>query len=207
MECPKCEFDNSDDTKFCNKCGLKLVFLCPDCGKVNPPDSHYCNDCGCKLDEIDQTKTIKISSESERKHVTVLFSDLSGYTAMTEKLDPENVKIIMRRVFEKVSKIITKYDGFIERYIGDSVMAIFGIPTAHEDDSRRAIEAAAEIHKSVESIGLWAEKKIGKRLSMHTGINTGLVVTGGVDAEKGTHGLTGLTINIASRLEGLSKSG
>jgi adenylate cyclase len=93
--------------------------------------------------------------------VTVLFSDLSGYTAMTEKLDPETVRKIMTRIFDKISLIIAKYDGFIERYVGDSVMAVFGIPRAHEDDAIRAIRAAMEIHQSVEATSPWFPKALG----------------------------------------------
>ncbi|MDA9761640.1 AAA family ATPase [Desulfobacterales bacterium] len=144
---------------------------------------------------------------SERKHVTVMFSDMSGYTAMTERLDPEEVKGIMSDIFGKITAIIKRYDGFIERFIGDAVMAVFGVPKAHEDDPIRAIKAALEIHTAVENFSPQHEAKIGHPLSMHTGINTGLVVTGEVDIEKGTHGLTGDAINLASRLESLANSG
>ena len=80
-------------------------------------------------------------TDHERKHVTVLFSDLSGYTAMTEKLDPEEVKEIMDRIFGKISQVVVKYEGFIEKFVGDAVMAIFGVPNTHEDDPVRAIRA------------------------------------------------------------------
>jgi len=145
--------------------------------------------------------------ESERKHVTVLFSDVSGYTAMTERLDPEEVKEIMSRIFGEIAKVITKYEGFIERFVGDAVMAIFGVPKAHEDEPVRAINAAREIHAAVEALSPHLEERVGQPLSMHTGINTGLVVTGEVDLERGTHGITGDTINSASRLQGLATPG
>ena len=138
-------------------------------------------------------------TDSERKHVTVLFSDMSGYTAMTEKLDPEEVKEIMGRVFGEISKVVARYEGFIEKFIGDAVMALFGAVTAHEDDPVRAIKAAREIHDIVSSLSPKYEKRIGKPLAMHTGICTGLVVTGDVNLEKGTHGVLGDTINTASR--------
>jgi class 3 adenylate cyclase/ABC-type dipeptide/oligopeptide/nickel transport system ATPase component len=137
--------------------------------------------------------------------VTVLFSDLSGYTAMTEKLDPEEVKEIMGRVFGEISRVVARYEGFIEKFVGDAVMALFGAPKAHEDDPVRAIKAAKEIHDIVSSVSPRYEKRIGKPLAMHTGICTGLVVTGEVNLEKGTHGVLGDTINTASRLSGLAK--
>jgi hypothetical protein len=107
----------------------------------------------------------------------------------------------------RVTQIIKKYDGFIERFIGDAVMAVFGIPKAHEDDPVRAIRAAMEIHAAVENFSPQVKPKIGRSLTMHTGINTGLVVTGEIDIEKGIHGLTGDAINLASRLERIAKAG
>ncbi len=156
---------------------------------------------------LEETIPTHISAEGERKHVTVLFSDLTGYTAMSEKLDPEEVKEITSRIFGEVSKIVAKYDGFIEKYAGDAVMAIFGVPQAHEDDPIRAIKAAREIHQLVDAISPEVEKRIGQPISMHTGINTGLVVTGEVDMERGTHGVAGDTINLASRLSNMASPG
>jgi class 3 adenylate cyclase/tetratricopeptide (TPR) repeat protein len=126
---------------------------------------------------------------------------------MSEKLDPEEVKEITSRIFGEVSKIVANYDGFIEKYAGDAVMAIFGVPQAHEDDPIRAIKAAREIHQLVDTISPEVEKMIGQSISMHTGINTGLVVTGEVDMERGTHGIAGDTINLASRLSSLALPG
>ena len=144
---------------------------------------------------------------AERKRITVLFSDLSGYTAMSEKLDPEEVKEITSRIFSEVTGVVDRYDGIIENYIGDAVMALFGVPKVHEDDHLRAIRAARDIHEIVDRIGREYEEKIKTRLTMHTGITTGLVVTGDVNLEKGTHGVSGDTINLASRLSSIAKPG
>ena len=124
---------------------------------------------------------------------------------MTEKLDPEETKEIMGKIFGEISKVVAKYGGFIEKFIGDAVMALFGVPTSHEDDPVRAIKASREIHDVVSSLSSQFEKRIGKALCMHTGICTGLVVTGEVNLEKGTHGVLGDTINTAARLSGLAK--
>ena len=182
MKCPKCQFVNPEDFQFCGKCG------------------HSFGDSA----EFDQTAT---EAEGERKHVTVLFSDLSGYTAMCERLDPEEVKEIMSRIFGDIAQVVAKYEGFVEKFIGDAVMALFGVPKAHEDDPVRAIRAAGEINDLVEDLSPQLEEKIGKPLSMHSGINTGLVVTGEVDLEKGTHGIAGDTINVAARLCSLANPG
>jgi len=144
---------------------------------------------------------------AERKRITVLFSDLSGYTAMSEKLDPEEVKEITSRIFSEVTGVVDRYDGIIENYVGDAVIALFGVPKVHEDNHLRAIRAARDIHEIVDRIGREYEEKIKRRLTMHTGITTGLVVTGDVNLEKGTHGVSGDTINVASRLSGIAKPG
>jgi class 3 adenylate cyclase/tetratricopeptide (TPR) repeat protein len=180
---------------------------CPNCQGENPEGKKYCGDCGHRMDEPTLKATPIPTTDSERKHVTVLFSDMSGYTAMTEKLDPEEVKEITGRVFGEISKVISRYEGFIEKFIGDAVMALFGAPRSHEDDPARAIRAAREIHEIVSSISPNYEKRIGKPLAMHTGIYTGLVVTGEINLEKGTHGVVGDTINTAARLSGLARPG
>ena len=226
MQCPKCQFENPKGINFCGECGAKLERLCPGCNSPNPLNFKFCGECGHNLisaKEISEekseaenleprTSTKKYSSnvaplEGERKHVTVLFSDLTGYTAMSEKLDPEEVKDITTHIFDEISKIISKYEGFIEKFAGDAVMALFGADAAHEDDPVRAIQAAREIHDLVDSLSPQYEERIQQRLSMHTGINTGLVVTGEVNLEKGTHGVAGDAINIASRLSQLAKEG
>jgi len=214
MQCPKCQFQNREEALFCKKCGHTLEITCPKCGNMHPADSIFCDKCGHNLIAAPTEKhdLHKISpplsiSDSERKYVTVLFSDMSGYTAMNEKLDPEEVKEIMGQVFGEIAQIVVRYEGFIEKFVGDAVMALFGVPKSHEDDPIRAIKAAREIHDIVSSISPRYEKRIGKPLAMHTGICTGLVVTGEVNLEKGTHGVLGDTINTASRLSGLAKPG
>jgi len=126
---------------------------------------------------------------------------------MSEKLDPEDVKDITTLIFDEISKIVTKYDGFIEKFAGDAVMALFGAKKAHEDDPVRAIHAAREIHKVVNSLSPKYEEIIEQPLSMHTGINTGLAVTGDVNLAKGTHGVAGDTLNVAARLSALGNAG
>jgi len=224
MKCPECRFENPEGMKFCGECGSKLEKICPNCNLSNPPKFKFCGECGHDLRErpestlkgssepktipaesqTDKTSRATRPSEGERKYVTALFSDMSGYTTMSERLDPEEVKEITSRIFGEISKVVDKYDGFIEKFIGDAVMAIFGVPKAHEDDPVRAIKAAREIHDLVQAISPELEEKIGKPLTMHTGINTGLVVTGEVNIEKGTHGVAGDTINVAARLSSLA---
>jgi class 3 adenylate cyclase/tetratricopeptide (TPR) repeat protein len=180
---------------------------CPKCQFENPEGAKFCIECGQTLEAKEGIKKVEPSLEGERKQVSALFSDLSGYTAMSERLDPEEVKEIMSQIFGKITSVVNKYDGTIEKFIGDAVVAFFGVPKAHEDDPVRAIRAAREINKVVDFVSPQFESKVGKPLAMHTGINTGLVVTGEVILEKGTVGVTGDTVNLASRLSGLAKPG
>jgi class 3 adenylate cyclase len=212
--------------KFCGECGSVLQLICSQCKFTNPAGFKFCGECGCKLSvppTIDMPEQESVGDaiktednaddaacsapDSERKCVTVMFSDLTGYTEMSEKLDPEEVKEITSSIFAELTKIIEKYDGFIEKYVGDAILAVFGAKEAFEDSALRAIKAAREIHKHIEAVSPKYEEVIGRKLSMHTGINTGLVVTGEINYQKGTHGLVGDTINTAARLMSASQAG
>jgi len=147
MKCPKCQFDNREGVRFCEECGTKFELECPSCKANIPIGRKFCGECGHELSEPTETAPLKdseketqipeppleeavpteIAAEGERKYVTVLFSDLTGYTAMSEKLDPEEVKEITSRIFGEISNIVSSYNGFIEKYAGDAVMAIFGV--------------------------------------------------------------------------------
>ena len=220
MKCTKCQFENPEGIKFCGECGAKLENICPQCSFSNPPEFKFCGECGHGLtvpseqppqippfEEKVEIEGLEPARQGERKHVAVLFSDLSGYTAMSERLDPEEVKSIMNRIFGEIAQVVNRYEGCIDKFIGDAVMALFGAPKSHEDDPVRAIFAAQEIHDLVATMSPQLEDRIGQPLSMHSGISTGLVVTGEVDLDKGTHGVSGDTINLASRLTGLAKPG
>ncbi|MGA2938957.1 MAG: adenylate/guanylate cyclase domain-containing protein [Syntrophobacteraceae bacterium] len=189
MKCLKCESEQPEDARFCNKCGNKFQPLGP-----------------ASDGQFEQSKT-HATLAPERKHVTVLFSDITGYTSIAEKLDPEQVKQITGSIFAGVKEIVARYDGFIERVMGDGVVVFFGVPHVREDDSVRAVHTAMEIHDLVKGISPKYENWVGSPLSMHTGINTGLVVTADVDTERGTHGIAGDAVNVAARLSGLAAPG
>jgi hypothetical protein len=154
MKCPKCQFDNPADAKFCNECGNQLELACPQCKKVNPAGSKFCNECGQNLAQLASSNGFQGSSKSsqspstmpeaaslsegERRQATVAFSDLSGYTSMNEKLDPEEVQEIMSRIKKEAVHIFERHEGIVNQFVGDEVLALFGIPTANEDDPVRA---------------------------------------------------------------------
>lgn len=110
---------------------------------------------------------------------------------MTKKLDPEEVKVLMVRIFAEAGKIVKKYEGTVERFFGDEIMALSGVPVACEDDPVRVVKAALEIHAAVGSIIPKYKGRLGRPFSMHTGINTGLVITSDESNGKRRHGLTG----------------
>ena len=157
------------------------------------------------LNEETAAKPVKSVSKAERKQVTALFSDITGYTAITGRIDPEDVKEITGRIFQGAAEIVSRYGGFIEGFVGDGMLVLFGVPKSHGDDPVRAIHSAREIHELVVALSPQYEDRIGVKLSMHSGVNTGLAVAGEADSVLGTHGVTGDVINVASRLSDLAR--
>lgn len=145
--------------------------------------------------------------EGERRHATVMFSDLTGYTALNESFDPEEVEEIMARIKREASAVIERHGGRVNQFVGDEVMALFGIPVARRDDPRRAVAAALELHAVVDAIAAGLTQRLGRVLSMHTGVQSGLVIARRSDSRSGDYTLTGDTVNTAARLRGLALPG
>ena len=140
------------------------------------------------------------------RHATVMFSDLSGYTALNESLDPEEVEALMARVKSDAGAVIERHGGTVNQFVGDEIMALFGVPVARRDDARRAVAAALELHGVVEAYLATLEPAFARTLAMHTGINTGLVVARRSDARAGDYALTGDAVNTAARLRSAAAS-
>ncbi|MFT5113837.1 MAG: class 3 adenylate cyclase, partial [Parasphingorhabdus sp.] len=147
-----------------------------------------------RLKELEEKSSVPSQVDGERRQATILFSDLSGYTAMSEYLDPEEVEEIMNRIKEAAIRIIEGYEGTVNQFIGDEVVSLFGIPNAHEDDPSRAVKAALELHLMVRQMSGDLKSRINHALTMHSGINTGLIVTTSRDDRDGKFGLTGDTV-------------
>lgn len=145
--------------------------------------------------------------EGERRHATVMFSDLTGYTALNEAFDPEEVEQIMSRIKHEAVTVIERHGGRVNQFVGDEVMAMFGVPVARRDDARRAVGAALELHRAVDAIASGLQVRLGRQLSMHTGVHTGLVIARRSDSRSGDYTLTGDTVNTAARLRGLAQPG
>src|SRR5574337_2001335 len=151
--------------------------------------------------------TFASAADGERKQVSVLFADLTGFTALSEKLDPEDTRQIMAGVFARAAEIVARYEGRIEKFVGDAVMALFGVPAAHEDDQIRALRAALELHAAVADASAGVQARSGVAIALHSGVNTGIVVTGELQFGQGTAGPLGDTINLAARLMAAAPSG
>lgn len=178
---------------------------CRYCSSDNPHDFRYCGRCGSILSGDPALTEIDNGCHAERKHVTILFSDLSDYTRISENHDPEDIQMIMGAIFEKSRHIINGFGGSVERFLGDEIMAIFGHPIAHEDDAVRAINAAREIHRAVEAIN--QRGIIAYSLQMHTGINTGMVITNDDPSNRLSLGITGDAANLAKRIQAFARPG
>jgi len=203
MRCPQCGFDNPGGTKFCGQCGTKLGTACRSCGTVNPEGFAFCGTCGASLTSV----AAPTATAEERKVVTILFADVTGSTAIAERLDPEQTRTMMGRFFQAMTEVIGRYEGTVEKYIGDEVMAVFGLPVAHEDDPERAVRAAAAMRERLDELNGELEATRGIALQMRIGINTGEVVADPQATEKGEFMVTGDAVNVAARLRGAAEPG
>jgi class 3 adenylate cyclase/tetratricopeptide (TPR) repeat protein len=167
-------------------------FVCPVCGTPPVPGARFCYACGALLESPDVA-----DDEADRRVVTVVFGDLSDFTAWAEDLDPERVSVVIHRVLAALSRIVTDNGGRVDKLTGDGIMAVFGAPTAHEDDAERAVRAAARMQAEVRRM-MAEEAGGGRRMGLRVGLNTGEVLAG-VQAHL-TYTVVGDTVNTASRL-------
>jgi len=165
---------------------------CPTCGAENPPEARFCSTCATRL-------TPAAVGRETRKTVTVLFADVAGSTALGERLDPESLRGLMSRYFGDMKAIIEGHGGNVEKFIGDAVMAVFGIPILHEDDALRAVRAATDIRDRLAALNAELGASRGLAITFRTGLYTGEVVAG--DPATGQTLVTGDTVNTAARLE------
>jgi class 3 adenylate cyclase/tetratricopeptide (TPR) repeat protein len=230
LQCPNCQFKNREKAVFCRKCGasLKNDIACPQCEFLNPADSRFCEKCGQGLkppkDELsidysqphsytpkflaDKILKTRSSLEGERKLVTVLFADVANYTAMAEKLDPEQVHQIMDGCFKILLDEIHRYEGTINQFTGDGVMALFGAPVAHEDHAQQACHAALSIQKALTHYGDDLNRRLGIHFKMRMGLNSGEVVVGAIgDDLRMDYTAVGDTTNLAARMESHAEPG
>jgi class 3 adenylate cyclase/tetratricopeptide (TPR) repeat protein len=201
MKCPKCQFENPKGAKFCNECGHDLR------GPIEAPPIDYSKPKSYTPKSLaDKILTIRSSIEGERKLVTVLFADVANFTPMAEKLDPEEVHQIMDGCFRILMDEIHRYEGTINQFAGDGVMALFGAPVAHEDHAQRACYAALSIQKAMIEYSENVKRESGVDFKIRVGLNSGLVVVGSIgDDLRMDYTADGDTTNLASRMESMAE--
>src|SRR5512139_1875347 len=235
MKCPKCQFENREGIKFCEKCGLKMELVCPACGAKIPPDRQFCGECGHDLSlpskptskelSFDE-KLTKIQKylpggltekilaqrgkiEGERKQVTVLFCDMENFTPLVERLGHEEAFTLMDKVYEILIHKVHEFEGTVNDLSGDGMMALFGAPIALEDAPQRAIRSALAIHREIARFSdrMKQEKGIAA-IRMRVGIHTGPVVVGALGNDlRVQFTAVGDTVNLASRVQNLADPG
>lgn len=165
---------------------------CPRCGEWSPERFRYCPSCGTSLGAAAR-------AADRRRVVTVLFADVVGSTELGERVDDETLRWAMSRWFELMRQVVEQHGGHVEREVGDSVMAVFGIPVAHEDDALRAVRAAARLRARIAELSAELHAARGVEVTVRMGLNTGEAVTGAAGA--GSTFTTGDAVNVAARLE------
>ncbi len=227
MRCPSCRVDNPPGHRFCGQCGAALTPRCGQCGAEVASGFRFCPQCGASLATpaaapetarrpmsytpkhlVDKILRSRSALEGERRVVTVLFADLVGFTTIAEKLDPEEVHQLVDRCFETITAEVHRFEGTINQYTGDGVMALFGAPIAHEDSARRAVHAALGIQRALRDAGRELQQQQGFTLQMRVGLNTGSVVVGRIgDDLRMDYTAVGDTTNLAARLQHLARPG
>ena len=219
MICGGCARDNPAAARFCGGCGAPLEARCPACQSPNPPDNRFCHKCGASLEApvsprtytpkhlAEKILTSASALQGERKQVTVLFVDVSGFTSLSERLDPEDVHGLMSRAFELMLAEVHRNEGTVNQFLGDGIMALFGAPIAHEDHARRAVRAALGIERALAGYQRELTPR-GITFRARQGLNTGLVVVGSIGGDlRMDYTAVGDTTNVAARLQQTGEPG
>jgi class 3 adenylate cyclase/tetratricopeptide (TPR) repeat protein len=203
VTCSSCGTENEAGRKFCGECGSPLARICASCGFANSPAVKFCGECGAAL-EGQTTPSVPAPAPeptAERRLVSILFADLVGFTSLSESRDSEEVRELQTRYFDSCRRLITLYGGTIEKFIGDAVMAVWGTPTATEDDAERAVRAALDLVAAVSALG----DEVGIELRARAAVMTGeAAVTIGAE---GQGMVSGDLVNTASRVQSLADPG
>jgi class 3 adenylate cyclase/tetratricopeptide (TPR) repeat protein len=207
MVCSNCGTENEAGRKFCKECAARLALACPSCGAANAADAKFCGECATPLGTgaaFSAVATARpglasavVAPLAERRLVSILFADLVGFTSLAEGRDAEDTRELLSRYFDLGRDVIARYGGTVEKFIGDAVMAVWGAPTAHEDDAERAVRAGLELVESVRSLGPSIQARAGV-LTGEAAVTIGAVGQGMV---------AGDLVNTASRLQSVAEPG
>src|SRR5215472_12035682 len=222
MTCPHCGSDNRAGRRFCGACGAPIPSPCPSCGFANEPDERFCGGCGRSLAErplqspnaytpkhlADRILTSRAAMEGERKQVSVLFCDLVDSSQIAAALDAETMHEIMNRVLRLMAEAVHRYDGTVNSYLGDGLMALFGAPIALEDHALRAVHAALTIQETIRGLNAEVQRELGVTVRLRIALNTGSVVVGRIgDDLRMDYTANSNTIHLASRLQAIAEPG
>src|SRR5262245_60594985 len=219
MRCGSCSAENAASRRFCRACGARLPQACPACEAVNEPEDRFCGACGAPLPVAQATASVvpeasasppdhALSPFEERRLVTVLFADIVGYTALSERLDSETVRDIVTSCLGRLVTQVERYEGIVEKFIGDAVMAVWGAPVAHEDDAERALRAAVGMLEAVDVLNRDLDTAHGDRLALRIGVQSGEVIAGMRDVGGiRAFNVNGDAVNVAARLQGATEPG
>jgi len=220
MRCSSCGSDNREGRKFCAGCGAALTLACAACGASNQPGERFCGECGKPLADAakestqrdpraytprhiaEKILTSRSALEGERKQVTVLFADVQGSMALAEQVDPEKWHGILDRFFQILSDGVHRFEGTVNQYTGDGIMALFGAPIAHEDHAQRACYAALHLQQGLSRYADELRLERGLNFSVRMGLNSGEVVVGKIgDDLRMDYTAQGHTVGLAARME------
>src|SRR5579859_6827008 len=207
MGCLSCGIENLDGKRFCKACGTALALACGSCGAALAGDERFCADCGAPVSGetapgATSPAAVREAPAAERRLVSVLFADLVGFTALSESRDSEQVRELLSRYFDICRRLIELYGGTVEKFIGDAVMAVWGTPTATEDDAERAVRAALDLVAAVSALG---DEVGAPELRARAGVLTGeAAVTIGAE---GQGMVAGDLVNTASRVQSAAQPG
>jgi class 3 adenylate cyclase/tetratricopeptide (TPR) repeat protein len=225
MQCPRCQHGNPAGTKFCGECAAPLTSVCESCGAANPPENKFCGQCAAPLHRTSTTKdsapdsytpkhladkilTSKAALEGERKQVTVLFCDIADSSRVAERLDPEAMHEVMDRALRLMAEAVHRYEGTVNQFLGDGLMALFGAPVALEDHAFRGVQTALAILETLSGYSEQLKRERAVELQLRLGLNTGLVVVGRIgDDLRMDYTAVGDTTHLASRMQALAEPG
>ena len=224
MKCPRCHAQNDPRSRFCEECGARLELTCPGCGQPVGVGKKFCRTCGVALATepgpvtspavytpkhlAERILTSRSALEGERKQVTVLFADLKGSMELLADRDPEEARVILDPVLERMMEAVHRYEGTVNQVMGDGIMALFGAPVAHEDHAVRACYAALRIQESVTGHAEEVRRAHGVPIHVRVGLNSGEVVVRSIGSDLHMdYTAVGQTTHLAARMEQMAMPG
>src|SRR5713101_2074452 len=227
MKCPQCQHENRPQAKFCEECATMLARTCAGCGARLSAEAKFCPQCARPVAEsaarqprfgspdaytpkhlAEKILSSRSALEGERKQVTVLFCDIVESTGLAERLDPESMHELMDKTLRLMAEAVHRYEGTVNQFLGDGLMALFGAPIALEDHALRAVQAALAIRETLGGYSEQLKLERGVEIQLRIGLNTGLVVVGRIgDDLRMDYTAVGDATNLAARLQALAEPG